>query len=171
MILALVDIVSRGGNLLLDIGPTADGRIPVIMQQRLGDIGSWLSINGEAIYGTDSWKNSYQWSEGKRPEKKGESFMAGYDVADLIKPKKEQAHIEYFFTRKGKDLYCIVPAYMPQLRIKDCIANTNAKATILGSNKKLNWKQQGNDVSIDLSVMKPGDMSAELFAIKLQNAL
>ena len=48
----LIDIVSRGGNLLLNVGPTSDGRIPVIMQQRLIDIGLWLDINGEAIYKT-----------------------------------------------------------------------------------------------------------------------
>lgn len=48
----LVDTASRGGNLLLDIGPTADGRIPEIMEQRLLEIGEWLRINGESIYGT-----------------------------------------------------------------------------------------------------------------------
>jgi alpha-L-fucosidase len=48
----LIQKVSRGGNLLLDIGPAADGTIPVIMQQRLADIGSWLKINGEAIFQT-----------------------------------------------------------------------------------------------------------------------
>ncbi len=48
----LIDIVSRGGNLLLNVGPTADGRIPVIMQERLKDIGKWLNVNGEAIYGS-----------------------------------------------------------------------------------------------------------------------
>jgi alpha-L-fucosidase len=48
----LVKVVANGGNLLLNIGPTADGRIPVIMQQRLADVGAWLETNGEAIYAT-----------------------------------------------------------------------------------------------------------------------
>ena len=48
----LVKMASQGGNLLLDIGPAADGRIPVIMQDRLIGIGQWLKANGQAIYGT-----------------------------------------------------------------------------------------------------------------------
>lgn len=48
----LIEIAANGGNLLLDIGPTADGRIPVVMQDRLIAIGKWLDVNGEAIYAT-----------------------------------------------------------------------------------------------------------------------
>lgn len=48
----LVDMASRGGNLLLDIGPAADGTIPLIMVDRLFAIGDWLRRNGEAIHGT-----------------------------------------------------------------------------------------------------------------------
>jgi alpha-L-fucosidase len=58
LIHVLIEKVARGGNLLLDIGPTADGRIPVIMQQRLADIGSWLKINGESIYNSRVWNHA-----------------------------------------------------------------------------------------------------------------
>lgn len=69
----LVDIVSKGGNLLLNIGPAADGTIPVIMQERLNEIGTWLKVNGEAIYGTRKWKKS---SDGNKNyyTKKGEDL-------------------------------------------------------------------------------------------------
>ena len=53
----LADIVSKNGNLLLDIGPRADGTIPDIMQTRLREVGGWLAVNGEAIYDTTYWAN------------------------------------------------------------------------------------------------------------------
>jgi len=48
----LVDIVAKGGNLLLNIGPTPDGVFPAETLERLREIGAWLAVNGEAIYGT-----------------------------------------------------------------------------------------------------------------------
>jgi alpha-L-fucosidase len=56
LVALLVDTVSRGGNLLLDIGPAADGRIPVIMEERLLQLGEFLKASGEAVYGTRKWR-------------------------------------------------------------------------------------------------------------------
>jgi alpha-L-fucosidase len=171
LILMLVDIVSRGGNLLLDIGPTADGRIPVIMQQRLTDMGDWLQQNGVAIYGTTAYKQPYQWSPGKMPEKKGESFMAGYSVAEQIKPSKDRAHIEAFFTRKGADLFCLLPTYSTRFTLRNITLRPGTTASLVGIGKPLVIRQVGKDCVIDLAGLKPGDVSADLFVIQVKNLL
>jgi alpha-L-fucosidase len=171
LILMLMDIVARGGNLLLDIGPTADGRIPVIMQQRLSDIGDWLKRNGEAVYGTTAWKQPYQWSPGKKREQKGASFMAGYSISNLVKPAGDTSYIECLFTQKGKDLYCTLPAYRPQLTLRNFKPKAGAAAFLLDTKKTLRYKQQGADCVIDLSALKPGDVPTELVVLKFQNAL
>lgn len=171
LILTLVDIVSRGGNLLLDIGPTADGRIPVIMQQRLADIGTWLQTNGEAIYGTKAYKKSYQWSDGKIPQKSDKAYMSGYSITKLVAPGTDKAHIQAFFTTKNKDLFCIAPRYSSVITLRSFKPAAGTAISILGNDKALSFKQAGNDCIIDLSSLQPGDISAEIFVIKLKNAL
>ena len=170
LILMLCDIVSRGGNLLLDIGPTADGRIPVIMQQRLLDMGDWLRINGEAIYETEALKEPCQWSEGIRIAAKDANFMADYNISRKVIPKKDTAFIESFFTRKGKDLYCIIPSYKTSITLKNIAVTTTSKMSVLGTSRSIPWKTEGKSVVIDFSSLKPGDISEKgTYVLKITN--
>ncbi|MFC5665972.1 alpha-L-fucosidase [Kitasatospora misakiensis] len=56
LIATLVDTVAHGGNLLLNVGPRADGTIPPAQAERLRAIGRWLAVNGEAVYGSSTWE-------------------------------------------------------------------------------------------------------------------
>lgn len=56
-----VKLVAAGGGMTLNVGPAADGTIPLLQQERLLDLGNWLKINGEAIYGTRPYKTFYQY--------------------------------------------------------------------------------------------------------------
>lgn len=158
LILMLIDLASRGGNLLLDIGPTADGRIPVIMQDRLMEIGRWLKTNGEAIYGTQPWKRTRQWSAGEQPKLETGEFMTRYEITDYIERKQPgQAVIEAFFTARGKTLYAIVPGWPgPRLTIREVTASPGMKATQLGFAGDLKWFAAGREVTIEMP-SPPGD--------------
>lgn len=52
----LVYTVALGGNYLLNVGPTPDGMIPAVFEERLRGVGAWLEINGEAIYASKPWR-------------------------------------------------------------------------------------------------------------------
>jgi alpha-L-fucosidase len=109
LIKILIDKVARGGNLLLNIGPTADGRIPVIMQQRLTDMGNWLKVNGEAIYGSRSWSKA---------------------------PSKSDSAV--FYTTKGNDLYVLFTKY-PEKNFSIPGIKKLANVKLLGFNGAVNY--------------------------------
>jgi alpha-L-fucosidase len=91
----LIDIVSKNGNLLLNVGPRPDGTIPEEVQQVLLEVGAWLNTNGEAIYGTRPWK-----IYGEGPTK----VTAGtFHDTDTAKYTTE----DFRFTTKGDVLYVI----------------------------------------------------------------
>ncbi len=121
----LVDIVSRGGNLLLNVGPTADGRIPVIMQQRLVDMGEWLEVNGEAIYGTRKREISSQDS--------GEQKL--------------------YFTTKSGSIFCMFSPAGKELTIDLLDSEKVSHVSLLGWKGDIQWGTEGQRLIIELPKM------------------
>jgi alpha-L-fucosidase len=131
LIALLVDIVSKNGNLLLDVGPEDDGTIPPVQMERLKALGAWLQQNGEAIYDTVPWERA----DGKTTE--------GDDLR---------------FTRKGSDLYVTILG-TPKgqtATIEDLPAHSGIQVTMLGDGKPLDAKTTSSGLQVTLPGHLPG---------------
>lgn len=144
----LIDIVSKNGNLLLNIGPKPDGTIPLEQQQILLAIGKWLSINGEAIYGTRPWKI---YGEGPT-QVKGGSFSD-----DKEKPFTSQ---DIRFVRKGNFLYVLqldVPKTDTLIKNLSLKAGKVTQVILVGSHNGVNWSQTKEGLIIKPRSQYPTD--------------
>jgi alpha-L-fucosidase len=136
----LVDIVSKNGCLLLDVGPKADGSIPDVDRRILLGMGDWLKLNSEAIYGTRPWKI---FGEGPTKQAKSGGFSEKAD-----KPFNAQ---DIRFTTKAGALYAItlaVPTDEISIKSLNISAGEVTAVSLLGSNEKLKWKQDAAALTI-----------------------
>jgi alpha-L-fucosidase len=174
----LTDIISKNGNLLLNVELLADGTIPSDHKKILDDIGEWVNLNGEAIYASKPWKtfgdnlNSYL----KRLEEKN------IGEADLEALKK-QAQSEHFnertidspeygydevrFTTKGNLLYVFVmnPSQgtieLPSLGLKSEYDPGKIKSvSLIGSNSKIEFIQDDAKLIINMPEQRPNNYAA-----------
>ena len=156
----LVDIVSKNGTLLLNVGPKADGTIAEEERQVLLDIGKWLQINGEAIYDSKVWRES-----GEGPTKIPEGQFTDND-------EKPFTPEDIRFTVRGSNLYATVLKYPQDGRVLiRSLAERDASSkpyfhgiiedvSVLGFGEKIKWERseeglliQTQEVQSDLPVV------------------
>jgi alpha-L-fucosidase len=158
----LADIVSKNGNLLLNIGPRSDGTIPDEVQQVLRAVGDWLKVNGDAIYGTRPWT-----VYGEGPTKVAAGSFQDTKTQDYTAE-------DFRFTTKGDNLYAIELAWPSgQEAVIHSITGDALKGkqiqaiTLLGSAAALTYKQQPDGLHIELPA-KPAEGYAFAFRIALR---
>jgi alpha-L-fucosidase len=131
LIYLLVDIVSKNGNLLLDVGPEADGTIPPVQMSRLQALGSWLHQNGEAIYGTHPWER------------------AAGETSEGIRVRFTQKDSAVYATLLGRPSTA-------SLTLKSLSTKPGSKLFLLGDPRQLSWSRHGGDIVIQLPSTLPG---------------
>lgn len=135
----LVDIVSKNGNLLLGIGPAADGSIPPLQAEPLRGLGRWLAVNGEAIFETRPW------------------VRFGCSAASC--------GVEVRYTRKGDNTVYATLLGRPQgnvITLADATPPSSMQVTLLGQPGNLSWRQVGAGIEVTL----PSLPLSEAYALK-----
>ena len=122
----LVKIVSRGGNFLLNVGPSPDGDWDDTAYTRLKEMGAWLKVNGEGIYGS---RTIFPWSSGNV----------------YLTQTKDSSAVYAFFLGEGKDV--ILPA---EVIIDRFTARPKSHVNILGRKGSLKWRQEGKKMIIEI---------------------
>lgn len=120
----LVDVVSKGGNLLLNVGPQPDGQLPAPALERMKAIGSWLRVNGEAIYGT-------------RP-------IEPYKQENVCLTQKGKFVYAIYLAAEGKD------SLSAQMRLVSIQPRQGSVIKLLGFDGDIPWHMEGGQVFLNV---------------------
>lgn len=156
----LVEIVSKGGNYMLNIGPTGEGVVPKESVANLKAIGKWLLINGEAIYGTQRWEISREGPTSLNFSSTEDRAEKGFQFEFTSK--------DFWFTKKEKTVYAISLNNKERKILIKSLPKTKQSVNsvqLLGSDNKLKWHQNKEGLHIVL----PKNLSTEIgYALKIK---
>lgn len=157
VITTLIDIVSKNGNLLLNIPVKGDGTIDSDEVKVLQDLAKWMPINGEGIFGTRPWVVFGEGPSDVSAGNFGEGRARAYNANDIR------------FTTKGGAIYAFVlgwpekPVVIKSLGAKSpLVAGDVADVRLLGYNGKLKWSRTDDGLSVEMPAEKPCDHAVAL---------
>lgn len=160
----LVDIVSKNGLMLLNVPPNPDGTIPEVMENLLVNMGAWLDVNGDAIYGTRPWTI---FGEGptRLPEggHKVEKIKIEYKNTDIRFTKKSDTEF-YAIVMDKPQGEIIIKSLSTQLGV---LNSKIEKVELLGSNETIQWERNEKGLVIKAPQNLPTDY-AHAFKIELE---
>ena len=154
----LTEIVSKGGNYMLNIGPMSSGEVPKESVDNLREVGKWLEINGDAIYNTRKWHITHEGptslemnGTGHREENKGKEIA--------FTPQ------DFWFTQKSDKVYAIsLENCESDVIIKSLAKKSNIikSVKLLGSDNKIKWSQINEGLSVKLPDTLPSKIGYAL---------
>lgn len=170
MVRQLVEIVSKGGNLLLNVSPDGQGGLLDKTKVRMNDIAKWMKVNHEAIYGTRPWVISNENSAAEELVKAGEGENKGTMKDTDNDNTSKQIKPDVYFTAKGNTIYLFARSWKAgDINVKALAAERYKikKVSLLGSSSKINWQQKEQVLRIVIPASLPATVPVYVFKITL----
>lgn len=147
---SFVDVVSKNGNMLLNVGPKADGRIPELQTERLRGFGAWLDTNGEALFGSDPWEQ----------------------------PEGTARDVELRYTAKEDYVYAILfgwPEISATLSVPEHETVPDDASVVMlgvtdddGSPRELDWQVRGEELAVGMPADRPaGEHAGHAYTVRV----
>ena len=136
-----VDLISKGQNFLLNIGPTDDGRIPVIMEERLRQMGKWLKVNGEAVYASRRY----------------------------VRESKTE-NVKYTRSKDSSKMYAFFMKYpMGSITLEDVDYSENMNVSLLGYDGEITAENDNGKLRVNFGFINPDDIDCEyVYTVKIE---
>ncbi len=151
----ITEITSKGGNYLLNVGPTGEGVFPEESLKQLKEIGEWMKVNGESVYGTTKWVVNHEGPTSLFMKGTGDREKHGFNAS--FTPE------DFWFSAKDNNIY-VTSLKWPETKeiliksithLAELKRNEIQSVQMLGCKKKVSWEMKEKGLRVSLPSCKP----------------
>ena len=169
----LLDIVSKGGNYLLNNGPKPDGTMTEKAIENLKIVGKWMRKNAEGIYGTSPWKQASEIPQPEQTQKESNTKSEKNTMKDTDNDAtSKKIFPQVFFTQKEGAVYAFVSSWDGKTALIKSLATGRfkkiKKVELVGTSKTVEWKQTPGGLSLSLPKYKRNKIPISGFKINAE---